>query len=139
MDTLFTQLQDGSGAPTAFYRTDKPVKTYPKVGIRGTVTAPEGHSVAGTLIVACYVDDTSCSSPATRIQPVTGSGSNGTFTFPALEDRAYALSAIQDVNHNGVVDAGDLVDVYSTTDAPGSRPSVRPPADTVAIDLVEVR
>ncbi|MFC4454790.1 hypothetical protein [Deinococcus sonorensis] len=138
-EALFTQLEDGSGAPDAFYRTDKPARTYPKIGIRGSVTAPQGQSVAGTLIVACYVEDPTCASPATKLQAVTGSGTDGTFSFPALEDRAYALSAIQDLNHNGKVDSGDLVDVYSTTDAPGARPSVRPPAENAHLDLVQVK
>lgn len=135
-EALFTQLQDGSGAPDAFYRTDRPGKTYPKIGIRGTVTAPEGRSVAGTLVVACYAEDPTCQSPATKIQPVQG---GGTFAFPALEDRPYVLSAVQDNNGNGVVDSGDLVDVYSTTDAPGARPSVRPPNDDTHLDLVSVK
>ncbi|GGO35901.1 hypothetical protein [Deinococcus humi] len=136
---LFAQLQDGSGAPTAFYRTDQPSKTFPKIGIQGTVTAPQGRSVAGTLVVACYVEDPTCQSPATKIQPVQGSGGSGTFAFPALEDRAYVLSAIQDANGNGVVDSGDLVDVYSTTDAPGPRSSLRPPANGVSLELVSVQ
>lgn len=46
---------------------------------------------------------------------------------------------MQDANGNGVVDAGDLVDVYSTTDAPGARPTVRPPADGASLDLVVVQ
>jgi hypothetical protein len=138
-EALFVQLEGGSGAPDAFYRTDRPSQIFPRNGISGTVTAPEGRTVAGTLVVACYVDDPECLSPATRIQAVTGAGRSGTFTFPALEDRAYVLSAIQDANSNGVVDSGDLVDVYSTTDAPGSRPSVRPPVHDRALDLVAVK
>jgi hypothetical protein len=52
-----------------------------------------------------------------------GRGASGSFNFPALDDRPYFLQAILDANGNGSVDSGDLVDVYSTTDAPGpSRP-----------------
>ena len=135
-EALYTRTQNGSGAADAFYRTDKAGQTFPRIGISGAVTAPEGRSVSGTLVVACYAEDPTCQSPATKIQPVSGSG---TFTFPALEDRPYILSAVQDANGNGVVDAGDLVDVYSTTDAPGARPTVRPPADGASLDLVVVQ
>ncbi|SMB79007.1 hypothetical protein SAMN00790413_05724 [Deinococcus hopiensis KR-140] len=48
-EARFTQLQDGSGAPATFYRTDKPGKTSPRIGIRGTVTSPQGRSVLVTL------------------------------------------------------------------------------------------
>ncbi|GGK95696.1 hypothetical protein [Deinococcus radiotolerans] len=133
-EALFTQLQDTPGT-TAFYRTDRPGQTFPKIGISGRVNAPEGRSAAGTLVVACYAEDPNCASPATKIQPVTVSG---TFSFPALEDRPYTLNAIQDTNGNGKVDSGDLVDVYSTTDAPGPRPSIRPPTQNVSVDLVNV-
>ena len=67
-EALFIQLEGGSGAPNAFYRTDRPGRTFPRSGISGTVTAPEGRTVSGTLVVACYVDDPECLSPATKLQ-----------------------------------------------------------------------
>lgn len=138
-EVLFTNTLDNSLKNDAFYRMDRPGKTYPLIGIQGSVSAPEGRDVKGTLVVACYKDDPACLSPARKIQKVTGSGASGTFNFPALDDKPYFLQAVQDTNQNGAIDSGDLVDVYSTTDAPGPVPAVQPPASNVKIELVEVK
>ncbi|WP_027482293.1 hypothetical protein [Deinococcus pimensis] len=138
-ETLFTNNLQNDLRSDMFYRTDRTPPTYPKIGIQGTVKAPAGQSVAGTLVIACYKNDPQCLSPARKMVTATGSGDTGTFSFPALDDRDYFLQAIRDVDGDGKLGSGDLVDIYSTNDAPGPIPAVRPPATGVQVDLVVVK
>lgn len=94
-EALYTRTQNGSGAADAFYRTDKAGQTFPRIGISGAVTAPEGRSVSGTLVVACYAEDPTCQSPATKIQPVSGSGtSRSTPMRPKTSVKTLTLAAL---------------------------------------------
>jgi hypothetical protein len=79
--------------------TNRPAPQVPEFS--GTVRAPQRGDVAGTYVVACYVVEESCDQQKSFEIEVTGSGGSGTFTLSGLENVAYDLYAVKDVNGDG--------------------------------------
>ncbi len=88
----------------------------PSVGtISGTVTAPQGGSIAGTAVLACVgttAQNANCSDPASQSGQITATGSSGGYSFSKLTGVSYILIAGKDVNNNQKIDAGDYLGCY---------------------------
>ena len=98
--------------------------------LSGTVIAPAGGDVSGTLVIAC--SDANCTSPlgATVTQP----GQSGPFLITAVPGVQYVLVAIKDANgNNNVEEPGDFIGVY-TVDGTNAA-LVTPPAANLNIQL----
>lgn len=75
-------------------------------GFSGTVLAPQGGgSVAGTLVIACYLEGQDCSQSKSK---VVQAGSGGSFSMGA-EAGSYLIVAWKDVNANQDIDSGDII------------------------------
>ena len=90
----------------------------PSPALSGTVFAPPGGDVSGTVVAACYQGN--CDDERSQTVAITQSGASAPYRFDGLEKAAYGLGAVKDVNGNGEVDVGDygvLLDAYQTPPA----------------------
>lgn len=94
--------------------------------LSGTVTAPSGGVVSGTLVAACA--DEACAAPT-----VTQVDASGAFTLIGLSTVPHVLIAIKDVDGNNVLNSGDYVGAYPSLEAPQT---VTPPAADLDIVLI---
>ncbi len=84
--------------------------TTPGTGsISGTVTAPAGGDLTGTVVGACLQSDTACASPI-----VVQVDSTGTYSITGLQAAPYVVIALKDVDASGTVSNGDYLGGYST-------------------------
>ncbi len=100
--------------------------------ITGTLTAPEGHALADTSVIACPVDG-GCGDPKVKMTVLTTSAHTATYALNDLEPMPYEVLAWADTNGNGKPDAGDWVDRASAADVQGE--VVNPPATGVKLTL----
>ena len=107
--------------------------------LSGTVLAPPGGDVQGSLIAACFLETDAqgalrCNidSPNTRIMTLNTAGSSVPFTFTDLNAGQYGVFAEKDVNNNNQFDAGDYSGCYG--DAQGCF-AVTPPQSNLSIQL----
>lgn len=103
--------------------------------IDGTVTAPSGGDVGGTVVVACGSEE--CDPDVDGIStgaPVKHTGPSAPYAM-AVAAGQYMVVAIKDANSSGELDAGDYVGFYSTD---GQNPTpVSPPATGINIQMIE--
>ncbi|WP_019587586.1 hypothetical protein [Deinococcus apachensis] len=126
-EALFLGDVSGKGQPTAYYRQGKaastgtaapaakpatPVVTKPAASaprtITGTLTAAKGHSLKGTVIIACPNGD--CDSDDVKGAVIESASSTATFTLKDLGTVGYAVYAVQDLDGDEDVSKGDWVD-----------------------------
>lgn len=75
--------------------------------LRGTLYAPAGGDVSGSVVLACYPVGDDCDEARSSVFEVGATGPSSSFALTDLEDVAYELFALKDVNGNGEVEAGD--------------------------------
>ena len=76
--------------------------------ISGTITAPSGVTVNGTVVYACYLG--SCNSPQSKQVTLTAEAQSAPYTISGLEvGQSYSVVAVRDVNKSGRLDEGDDV------------------------------
>ena len=93
-------------------------------GIAGTLTAPAGSDISGTIVGACVGE--SC---------ITATAdASGNYSITGLTPGQYQIIAWKDVNQSQQIDAGDYVGFY-TQDGQTPAP-VSPPASGINITLV---
>ena len=80
----------------------------PTTGLGGTVVAPPGGDVAGTVVVACLPAGDDACDPQSETAQITRSGSSAAYSFDSLETASYVVVAFKDVNANGQPDDGDF-------------------------------
>jgi len=114
--------------------TPTPTPTPGALPIDGTVTAPEGYDVLNTIVAACASEacnpEVDGASDGTQI---TTSGTSSAYTVYVAAGQ-YTVIAIQDINGNRILDAGDLLGAYPSVQAPTA---VSAPMSNVDISLVE--
>ncbi|MBB6099357.1 hypothetical protein HNR42_002798 [Deinobacterium chartae] len=93
--------------------------------LSGTLEAPAGVQLKGTVVVACAYGPDGCDEQDTRTVVIGASGNRVTFSIGKLPERAFKLLAWKDVNGNGEMDDGDYL--ARLTDAAGNDVSVTAP------------
>jgi hypothetical protein len=58
------------------------------ITLAGTVYAPEGEDVAGTVVVACFVQGSDCDESKTKTFEITESGPSASFNITGLSREA---------------------------------------------------
>lgn len=132
--TLYTRQKAQAGGKTGSAPAPAPASASPR-SISGTVTAAGGHSLRGTVVVACPQNN--CESDDVRGVRIDEAGSTASFRLENLADVAYAVYAVQDNDHNDDLNAGDWVDRTASQDQ--SPALLRPPASGLRLELVELR
>jgi hypothetical protein len=93
------------------------------IALSGTVYAPPGGDVAGTVVVACFVQGEDCDEAKSHVLEITTSGPSAPFNLSGLTREPYMFFASKDVNGNGVhFEDGDFYVLY------GSDGNITPPA-----------
>lgn len=107
--------------------------------VSGTVSAPPGGDVSGTMILVCFIEAGQCNaqSPNTTGVTVSTGGAAASFSVPNVPAGQYLIVAFRDVNANNAYgDAGDYQGVYSLD---GTNPApVSPPASGLNIQMVAI-
>jgi Carboxypeptidase regulatory-like domain len=100
------------------------------IALAGTVYAPDGEDVAGTVVVACFVQGSDCDESKTKTVEITESGPSASFNITGLSRENYILFASKDVNRNDApFEDGDFYALY------GPDGNVTPPARNVELKL----
>lgn len=100
------------------------------IALAGTVYAPEGEGVAGTVVVACFVQGSDCDESKTKTFEITQSGASASFNITGLARETYLLFASKDVNTNDIAfEDGDFYALY------GADGTVTPPVRNVELRL----
>jgi uncharacterized protein (DUF2141 family) len=87
--------------------------------LSGTVHAPAGGDVSGTIILACFQVDDDCDEEQSGYVEIAVSGNSAEFSISDLQATSYLLIAMKDANGNGEYgDAGDYMAVYGQVTAP---------------------
>jgi uncharacterized protein (DUF2141 family) len=104
--------------------------------IRGTVHAPAGGDIHGTIVVACFAENGRCSytspHPRSRAVRIGTRGPSARYVIRNLDAGEYVILATRDNNGNGAEDAGDWAGQHGTVEAPRL---VRPPAERIDLQL----
>lgn len=114
--------------------------------LAGTVTAPAGGDVSGTVVFACYNNDTeNCflvsqdgvfSDGYSGAALVGETGATGTYAINNLQAVQFSLIAAKDSNGDGQPNAGDYIGVYT---ADGQNVTlITPPQAGLAIALIDI-
>lgn len=103
--------------------------------ISGTVTATGGHSLKGTVVIACPKGD--CDSDDVRGVVISSTKSKADFTIKDLGTVPYAIYAVQDNDGDEDVSPGDWVDRALLADQPTT--PVKIGTTNVKLELVEVK
>ena len=90
------------------------------ISLTGTVYAPDGGDVAGTVVVACFERGEDCDEFKSRYFEVTTSGESAAFSLPGLEATSYNLFAAADNNGDGELGAGDYLADHGALTPPKS-------------------
>lgn len=98
--------------------------------VSGTVFAVSGGDLQGANVIACLLENDTCSDSRSVVQAVAG-GLSAKYQLTNLEaGESYLMLAWKDLNASGDVDAGDELGVYTKAGKPAL---VAPPA--AGIDL----
>ena len=82
--------------------------------IEGTVHAPTGGGVEGTVVIGCAWLDDGCDDQKSQAVQVTKTGSSAPYAITGLENGlTYLVLFWKDVNESGEVDDGDYVGVVA--------------------------
>jgi hypothetical protein len=100
------------------------------IALAGTVYAPAGEDIAGTVVVACVVQGSDCDESKTKTFEITESGESASFNLTGLARESYLLFASKDVNgNNAPFEDGDFYTLYGTDG------NVLPPARDLELRL----
>lgn len=100
------------------------------IALGGTVYAPKGEDVAGTVVVACFVQGSDCDKNKSKSFEISASGSSATFTIDGLTREQYLLFASKDTNTNDIdFENGDFYALYGTDG------NVTPPVRNIELRL----
>ncbi|HEU4743177.1 MAG TPA: hypothetical protein VFS50_16390 [Meiothermus sp.] len=97
-------------------------------GFSGTVTAPQGFTVQGTEVLACFYiqSSDSCDNSKSKTATLNGSGRSAGFSMDGLASGDYVIIAAKQGLLGGFVDNQ------------GNLAIVRPPRSGINIDMVQV-
>jgi Carboxypeptidase regulatory-like domain len=85
------------------------------MAISGKVYAPAGKDIAGTVVVACFVQGSGCDESKSKSYNITESGDSASFTLNDLTRETYLLFASKDTNGNDIdFEDGDFYALYGT-------------------------
>ncbi|PYE49422.1 hypothetical protein [Deinococcus yavapaiensis] len=104
--------------------------------LSGTVEAPKGVNLEGTVVIACVVRGDGCDENASKMMALDVAGTKASFKIEGLESSAYRLVAWKDVNRNEQFDDGDYV--ARLTSADGQALEVKAPRANIALRLAKV-
>lgn len=110
--TSIIMLMLGSTSQSSTPSTPPPGREI--LAFAGSVHAPAGHTVAGTIVVACFPQGDDCDEKKSRLVSLTTSGTTAHFNLADLSSTPYALFAWQDRDGDGTPSVGDLFAVHST-------------------------
>jgi hypothetical protein len=100
------------------------------ITLAGTVYAPDGEDIAGTVVVACFVQGSDCEESKTKKFEITESGASASFNIIGLARETYMLFASKDKNTNDApFEDGDFYALYGTDG------NVQPPARDLDLQL----
>ncbi len=100
--------------------------------ISGTVYATPGGSLQGAVVIACLVENDTCSDSRSGAQPINSNAASASFEITNLETAEHLMLAWRDLNNNGEADAGDEIGVYRQ----GGKPALlTPPAAGIELRL----
>jgi hypothetical protein len=100
------------------------------IAISGTVYAPAGEDIAGTVVVACFVQGSDCDTSKSKTYEITQSGDSASFSIDGLTRDTYLLLASKDTNANDIdFEDGDFYALYGTDG------NVTPPARDLELRL----
>lgn len=102
--------------------------------IEGTLSAPSGGSVRGSVVAACPVEGgkANCRDPRAKEITVNASGRSAPYKLEELEDASYWVLAYKDINGDGQAGDGDYLGYYGYPDDPKT---VKPPARGIDIQM----
>lgn len=103
--------------------------------ISGTITAPAGGDLAGTVVVACYNPDPrgGCDASGSRTTQITSPGASAPYTISNVNPGPHIVYAYRDFDGNGELNAGDYYGFYTTD---GSSPALfTAPATDIDLQL----
>ncbi|MFC4427150.1 carboxypeptidase-like regulatory domain-containing protein [Deinococcus navajonensis] len=103
--------------------------------ISGTVSAAGGHSLKGTVVIACPKGD--CDSDDVKGAVIGTAKARADFTITGLDNVSYAIYAVQDNDGDEDVSVGDWVDRNLLAEQPA--PLQKVGATNVKLELVEVK
>ncbi|MBZ9749755.1 hypothetical protein K7W42_02635 [Deinococcus sp. HMF7604] len=101
--------------------------------VTGLLSAPQGHSLKGAMVIACRVDLGCADEGSIRFVTLSGTGHQQSFSIDGLEATPYELLAWEDTNGNGEPDEGDWVDAASAKGQTGI--TLTPPMTNVSLKL----
>ncbi|RYM37317.1 MULTISPECIES: carboxypeptidase-like regulatory domain-containing protein [unclassified Meiothermus] len=98
-------------------------------GFSGTVTAPAGATVQGTVVLACFylAATDSCDQDKSKTTSINTSGRSGNFSIEGLAAGDYVIVAQNE--------AQGLIGIY--LDSQGNPAIVKPPRSGINIQLVQ--
>ncbi len=100
------------------------------IALSGTVYAPDGEDIAGTIIVACVVQGSDCDESKTKTFEIMQSGASASFNITGLTRDTYLLFASKNVNNNDApFEDGDFYALYATDG------NVTPPSRNIELRL----
>jgi hypothetical protein len=99
--------------------------------IRGSLTAPAGHSLQGSYVIACPLEG-GCDAGGNAVQ-IEATENQAIFEISELTAEAHAVFAWKDVNGNDDIDEGDLLGIYTLNGEDAA--AVTPPASNIQIVL----
>jgi hypothetical protein len=100
------------------------------IAISGTVYAPANEDIAGTVVVACFVQGSDCDTSKSKTYEITQSGDSASFSIDGLTRDTYLLIASKDMNANDdPFEDGDFYALY------GADGNVTPPARDLELKL----
>lgn len=102
--------------------------------IEGTLSAPSGGSVRGSIVAVCPVEGgrISCDDPRAKQVEVNASGRSAPYKVEGLEDASYAVAALRDNDGDGQLGEGDYFGYYGYPDDPKA---VKPPATGINVQM----
>jgi hypothetical protein len=100
------------------------------IALAGTVYAPDGEDIAGTVVVACVVQGSDCDESKTKTFEITESGATASFNITGLARETYLLFASKDTNANDApFEDGDFYALYGTDG------NIQPPSRNLELRL----
>ena len=119
-----------------------PVGPTPAVSntISGSVYAPSGGNVNGTIVLLCFVTGETCDESKSEAVTISGNGNRATYTTPNLAAGSYAVFALQGtLDQNNDLTSLDALGVYAQGANNGTTyTTVRPPASGIDVQLLNL-
>jgi hypothetical protein len=108
--------------------------------ISGTVYAPSGGNINGTIVLLCFVTGETCDESKSEAVTISSNGSSATYITPNLVAGNYAVFALQgQLDQNNDLTSLDTLGVYARGANNGATyTTVRPPASGIDVKLLNL-